>query len=77
MLLNFALYSYTFMNEECGKLLREYSWEVYKLTKENGALLEAINGRDAIIIALQRQIDTLNRIIEENEQKENTNKAET
>ena len=40
-------------------------------------LLEAINGRDELIITLQRQIDVLNRIIEENEQKENTNKAET
>lgn len=65
------------MNEECRKLLQEYSWEVYKLTKEKAMLLETINGRDEIIIALQRQIDVLNRIIEENEQKENTNKTET
>ena len=65
------------MNEECRKLLQKYAWEVYKLTKENGALLEAINGRDELIITLQRQIDVLNRIIEENEQKENTNKTET
>lgn len=34
------------MNEECRKLLQEYAWEVYKLTKENGALLEAINGSE-------------------------------
>ena len=65
------------MNEECRKLLQEYSLKVYELTKENGMLLVAINARDDLIITLQKQIDILNRIIEENEQKENTNKAET
>lgn len=65
------------MNEECRKLLQDYSWTVYELTKENGMLLDAINARDNLIITLQKQIDVLNRIIEENEQKENTNKAET